>query len=106
MSAKSISLRRPVMCMLLALLCVSLIEGISARLVPGEAEDVRRMVPHLGAHRALDLFKSGQIVLLDVHPGQGKVRSQIVGAFYIPVDKLDQIKLNVPEKMLVGVFCD
>lgn len=106
MSGKSVSLRRLLMCMLFALLCVSLIEGISARLVTGETEDARRLVPHLGAHRALDLFKSGQIVLLDVHPGQGKVRSQIVGAFYIPADKLDQFKLNIPEKMLVGVFCD
>lgn len=107
MSTKSAFVRKRVTRMVFALLFVSLMGGIRANLVMGETEeDPRRMVPHIGAHEALNLFKSGRIFLLDVMAGAGKVRSEIVGAFYIPANKLDKIKLNVPEKILVGVFCD
>jgi hypothetical protein len=92
--------------MLFTLLCLSLLGGITTNLAVGETGDVRREVPHIGAHQALDLFKSGRMILLDVMAEAGKVRSEIVGAFYIPADKLDKIKLNVPEQMLLGVFCD
>lgn len=106
MSANLLFLGRRLTCMLFTLLFLSLLGGISANLAVGQSEDVRRVVPHIGAHQALDLFKSGRMILLDVHPGQGKLRSEIVGAFYIPTDKLEKIELKVPERMLVGVFCD
>ena len=107
MSTRSAFVKKRATRMVFVLLCVSVMGGIRANLVMGETEeDPRRMVPHIGAHVALNLFKSGRMILLDVHPEEGKSRSDIVGAFFIPSEKLDKIKLNIPEKMLVGVFCD
>ena len=107
MSTRSAFVRKRATRMVFVLLCVSVMGGIRVNLVMGEPEeDPRRMVPHIGAHEALNLFKSGRMILLDVMVAEGRVRSEIVGAFYIPANKLDKIKLNVPEKMLVGVFCD
>lgn len=71
-----------------------------------ETPDVRTKVPHINAYEALELYKSGRLILLDVHPDQGKVRSQIVGAFYFPADKIDKIELRLPKTMSIGVFCD
>lgn len=91
---------------LIAMLSLSLVGAMGSSVVVGQNNDVRRAVPHLGAYEALGLFNSGRIILLDVHREQGKVRSDIVGAFYIPADKLDHVKLNIPERMFLGVFCD
>ena len=78
---------------------------IGVTLVAAET-DVRTKVPHISAYKALELFNAGRLILLDVHTGQDKIRSDMVGALYVPSNKIDKIKLKVPETMLVGVFCD
>lgn len=68
--------------------------------------DVRTKVPHINAYEALELFNTGRLILLDVNPGQGKVRSDIVGALFVPANKIDRVRLKIPDGMIVGVFCD
>lgn len=68
--------------------------------------DVRTKVPHISAYQALELFKAGRLILLDVHVAKGRTRSGIVGALYVPANKIDRIRLKIPDGMRVGVFCD
>lgn len=69
-------------------------------------EDPRTKVPHIGARTALQLFNEAKLILLDVNPGEGKTRSDIVGAVFIPSAKLPQLRLNAPPGVLLGVFCN
>lgn len=68
--------------------------------------DPRKLVPHIAAGKALQLVQEGKMILLDVHPGKDKNKSDIVGALFVPSYKLDQVKLNVPSEVTVGVFCN
>lgn len=89
-----------VVCMFLAMF---VIRGAA---VGAENGDVRTKVPHISAYEALELFKAGRLILLDVHIEKGKTGSSIVGASYVPANKIERIKLKVPETILIGVFCD
>jgi len=84
---------------LLASACVNSMSAMSQA-------DPRTQVPHIDAKKALQLFRAKKLILLDVHPGQDKRKSDIVGALFVPSTKLSQIKLNVRPEILVGVFCN
>lgn len=73
--------------------------------VTADATDIRLKVRHINAYEALELHKSGRLILVDVHPGEGKSRSEIVGAFYIPSDKLIKMDLRLLGSRLIGLFC-
>jgi hypothetical protein len=94
MSARSTT--RVTILLLLALV----IGGTAAAAEP----DVWKMAPHINAYKALELFQAGRLILLDVH--HGKAGSDIVGALYVPAEKVPKVKLRIPEGTLVGVFCD
>ena len=89
------------------LFVIILLAGICAYPPPlHTADDFRKKVPHISAYKAYQLYSSGRIFLLDVHYANGKIQSQIVGALYLPQNKLQHVKLNIPKKMLIGVFCN
>jgi len=75
--------------------------------ISAQEEDPRQKVPHISAQAALLLYKRGGLILVDVHPGgENKRRSVIVGALYIPVEKIKHLKFNLPESMSLGLFCN
>ena len=67
------------------------------------AEDIKKKVPHISAQKAMALYKTGKIILLDVHPSKNNM-SSIVGAHYVSAKKIDKVKLKFPRNILVGVF--
>lgn len=69
------------------------------------AVDYRSRVPHVSAEKALALYRTGRMVLIDVHPAPGKQRSKIIGAIYIPANLIDKIRLNLPRGKIGGIFC-
>lgn len=64
--------------------------------------DVIKKMPHITASQAYYLFQQNKIILLDVHDGRN--RSKIIGAYYIPSKKIKDIKLKIPKDQLIGVF--
>ena len=87
---------------LLSILAILVIGGIFTE---ASGTDYRKLVPHISAQQALTLYKTGRLLLLDVHQYHKSVhRSEIVGAVYIPANKLDKMKLNLSKKLLIGVF--
>ena len=77
-------------------------------LSPAVAErrpDPRQQVPHISAQKALQYFRTGRMMLLDVHFGKKKTRSDIIGAMYVPSNKLDAFNLRMPAEVFLGVFC-
>lgn len=85
---------------LLFLLCGSSLLSAQESLSQEEIEKL----PHISAMQAYALHSKGEILLLDVHDGRD--RSQILGAYFIPARKLKSMKLKIPKDQLVGVFCD
>jgi hypothetical protein len=80
--------------------------AIGINLALAEDTDVRTKVPHISAYKALELFKVGRLILLDVHPKPNKTNSKIVGALYVSAGKIDKVRLKIPKNKLIGVFCD
>lgn len=82
-----------------ALFCLSPVMGQEAL----NQDEIARM-PHITAMQAYVLSKQNKILLLDVHDGSD--RSKILGAYYIPSQKIKDVTLKIPKNQLIGVFCD
>jgi len=84
---------------------VLIIVLIGAIFTEAIGKDYRKMVPHISAQQALALFKSGRLILLDVHVYENQKRfSMIVGALCVPATKIAKVKLKLPRQLLIGVF--
>ena len=79
--------------------------AVGVTLVVADATDIRTKMPHISAYKALELFKAGRLILLDVHPKPNKTYSKIVGALYVSAGKIDKVRLKIPKNKLIGVFC-
>ena len=77
-----------------------------ASLLASAQVDPRTQVPHIGARAALKLFQQSKLLLIDVHTGANKPRSDIVGALYVPAYKLAELKPKAPPGVLLGIFCN
>lgn len=88
----------------IAILNILLLLVFLSGIVRAGETDVRKMVPHMSAYEALELFKSGRLILLDVH--HGRTQSEILGAICVPAEKISRVKLKIPEDKTLGVFCN
>lgn len=92
---------------MLSLICIFIgLFLVAGTIASSEGADVRKLVPHITALDAFRLFNAGRLILLDVHTGTNKSRSNFVGALYIPAYKIGKVKLKIPRNMVLGVFCD
>jgi hypothetical protein len=82
-----------------ALFCVNPAAGQEAL-----SQDEIAKMPHITAMQAYVLSRQNKILLLDVHDGSD--RSKILGAYYIPSQKIKDVTLKIPKTQLIGVFCD
>lgn len=60
-------------------------------------------LPSITAPQAYYLFKLGKIILIDTTVGRR--RAEIVGAYYIPATKFEQMRIKLPRNIIIGVFC-
>ncbi len=63
-------------------------------------------IPRLDAYKALALFKSGKLIIIDTHEHMKKgQKSPIVGALAIPYPKMEKVKLKIPKNRVIACFC-
>jgi hypothetical protein len=63
-------------------------------------------VQYISSSQALAFFNLGKIILIDVNTRNYFLKEKhIINAINIPIDKMSHVRINLPKKQLIGVYC-
>jgi rhodanese-related sulfurtransferase len=63
-------------------------------------------VKYISPSQALALFNLSKIILIDVNTQNYFFKEKhITNAINIPIDKISHVRINLPKKKLIGVYC-
>ena len=69
------------------------------------SQEETKKLPHISPYQAYVLFQQGKIIILDVHNLPNKKHASIIGAFYIPYQKIKTSRIKLPRNKIIGVYC-